>query len=162
VREFINIIEANMSPRGMYAYHATFLRNIPGILEHGLIPDQEPNFDFTRARTLYASSHDGALFYADELGASFGEEMVILRFPMPEQRTADELATSRTSGSAKPSRPRQIEIESEPGGRFIPLAQYRVEHLVESRIDVPAYRYVTCCVDGGHGPGWAKLSGHGR
>ena len=110
--------------REEYAYHATFARNIPEIQQHGLVPDREPNFDFTRVGRLYASSEDGAHWYADELGGAYEEEMVILRFPMPSSVQADEYGNTGDFWFRDPIPASEIEIESEAGGRYVPLGDY--------------------------------------
>lgn len=123
---WLDLFEANMAPHGMYAYHATFERNLPGIRQHGLVMNEEPNWDFTRTGRLYASDHDGADWYSQELGGAFEQRMVIIRFPMPANTTPDELGNHGDFWFRENIAPESIEVESEPGGRFIPISEYQM------------------------------------
>jgi hypothetical protein len=123
MRDWIKICET-LSHDG-YAYHATFARNIPSIKANGLQIDCDTNFDFSRTGRLYASSLDGAQWYADELGGAYEEEMVILRFPMPDTVQPDEIGNTGDFCFRHPIAAQDIEIESEPGGRFISLSDYK-------------------------------------
>jgi hypothetical protein len=115
----------NMAPHGAYAYHCTFEANLPGIRQHGLVPGQEPNWDMTRDGWLYATDHNGAEWYRDELSA-FEQPLVIIRFPMPETKRDDDLGNFGDFMFDDVIPPDQIEVESEPGGRFVPLGHYEL------------------------------------
>jgi hypothetical protein len=107
-------------------YHATLASRLDAIAEGGLRGRARPNFDASLSGLLFATaSEDGAAAWGHEVAAmNDGRSTLLLRFPRPADAVADAGGHAGDLAFRSPVAAEAIEVESEAGGRYVPLVEH--------------------------------------